>query len=177
MCEPTLALVAGVAATGLSTYSAFQQADAAKQTAKVNATLADRAAADALKRGDKDAANLRRQGSLLLGSQRAALASRGLDLQEGTAGDMLEQTDFFSQTDQATARTNARKEAAGYATQGGAFRAQAKATNPYLQATGTFLGNASSVASEWYSMNPSGAKPDAYNQTENFKTYGRGYSP
>jgi hypothetical protein len=179
VCSPTIALVALAAGSGaLSTYSTFQQASAAKQTAKVNATLADRAAADALARGEKQAMDLRRQGSLMMGSQRAALAARGLDLQEGTPADLQDQTDFFSQSDQATARTNARKEAAGYMTQAGGYRTQASAINPALSAGGTLLGSASAVAGHWYSLNPGGATPDgAYNQTENFKMYGPGYSP
>lgn len=145
------------AATGaISAAGVYSQAKTAKATAELNATMADRAAADAVTRGDKQAMEARRQGSLMAGAQRSRYAAAGLDIESGTPGDVIDQTDFFAQSDGATARTNARKDAAGYQSQGASYRAQADSINPGLQLAGSLLGTASSVAGKWYSYGAKG---------------------
>ena len=164
MCEPTL-ILAG-ASTLFAAKGAYDQAAMQKQVAGNNAVLAERAAADAITRGDKDAMAVRRQASLLIGSQRASLASRGVDLGEGTAAELQDQADFFSQSDQATARTNARKEASGYGSQAAVFNAQARSINPGLIAGSTLLAGASGVADKWYGYgyNANGSPGDGLSQ-------------
>lgn len=165
MCEPTtiatifgltaetaatVSTVASAASTGLSAYGAYSQAQTAKAVAEGNAAEARRAADDARTRGEKSAIEARLQGKQIEGAQRASLASRGLDLNEGTPDNILGQTDFFTQSDVATARTNGRREARGYQAQANSYDAQAKGINPGLTLAGTLLGGTAKVADKWY---------------------------
>ena len=161
MCEPvtaTLGLTAmqtavlGTMAVGtaVSAYGAYNQAKASKAVARNNAATAELAAQDAEKRGETEAQMAQRRARQVMGAQRAAFSARGIDIDSGTAGDLIDQTDFFGQSDAATARTNARKDARGYRSQGLNYQTQANAINPGLTAASTLLGGASDVAGKWY---------------------------
>ncbi len=147
-----LALGAMVGSTVLSTTSAYQQGQVAKEAAKNSAQMAEYAAQDAARRGEEDAAAIQRKGAALKSAQQASLAAKGLDLRYGTAADMQDQTDFFTQSDAATARDNARREAWNTRAQGRQRLAlgQADAMNAQYQAAGSLLGGAGQVASKWY---------------------------
>lgn len=137
MCEP-MTIIAGIG-LAMGAYGAMEQAEGQKNQAEYsaavgrnNAQIAEWSAADAeargefaakdaekrgkltaddaQQRGELEAQRLRRAGDMTKGSQRAAIAARGLDLGEGTAFDLQEQTDFFSLYDQSTARNNAARE-------------------------------------------------------------------
>lgn len=143
MCDPVSATLAVISA-----YSAYNQSKAAQQQAEYNAVVADNnakmaeyQAADALARGEKEAMAVRRKAAAIKADQRATMAARGLDLSSGTALDLLDQTDYFGETDVATVRTNAGKEnfalrsqANNFATQAVASRASADSQNPLLSA-------------------------------------------
>lgn len=162
MCEPTTLLMGAGLAFGA--YGAYQQAQGQKDMARYNAQVADNnakaseyAAQDAVRRGDEEAAAIRRNADMLKGSQRASMAARGLDLAEGTAAELQDQTDFFSLTDQATARKNAQREAWSIRTQGANYRSEAamqrataRGINPMLSAGATLLTGAGHVAGRWY---------------------------
>lgn len=163
----SLAVVATVAA-GASAYQATStQKAVAGYQAKVadnNAQVARWQAADAQARGDTAAANVRRKYAGLVGSQRAALAARGLDIGDGSANAMLQDTAYFGALDESTTRANAAREAWGYQVQAGNFansaaasRAQADAANPLMSAGLSMLGTATSVASKWYGAPTSGS--------------------
>lgn len=151
MCVPlaAAALVASIASAGMAAYGAYQQSSVQKAVAKNNANIADAAATSATQRGEEQAQQAQRQARQMTGAQRAGFASRGLDLGAGTPADMLEQTNFFGQSDAATARTNGRQDAWGYKTQGANYIAQANAQNPGMALTGSLLGSAGSVADRW----------------------------
>lgn len=155
MCEPaTIAMIsmaASVAGTGISAISAMNQASANKQIAQNNATVAEYQAQDAQRRGEDDAQAIQRRAAAIKSSQRVNLASKGLDLGYGTAADLQDQTDFFAQSDVATARTNAAKDAWGKRAMGANYRAEASAQNPLMAGAGTLLGGAGQVADKWYS--------------------------
>lgn len=139
------------AASGLAgAASAYQSARTQKAIAEANAATAEQNAQDALARGEKDAQAVRRQGQQVVGAQRAAYSARGLDISEGTPADVIDQTDFFGQSDAATARTNARREARTYRAQGSNFQAEAGTLNPWLQGGSALLGASGNVASKWY---------------------------
>lgn len=153
MCEPaTISMIAMAAGTGLSAVSAIQQGKAAQQVARNNAQMAEYAAQDAQRRGEEEAAAIQRKGAALKSSQRVALASKGLDLTYGTAADLQDQTDFFTQTDAATARTNARREAWNFRARGQQELAQGEfaSRNANLTAAGSLLTGAGQVADKWY---------------------------
>ena len=142
-------LAASVASAGIAAYSGYTQAQTSKKIAEHNESVADLAAQDALKRGEKNAMDARKRGSMIEGQQRTALSARGLDLSEGTPNDILGQTDFFTQSDEATARTNARKDAYAAQSQAANYQMQADGTNPGLTLAGGLLSGASSVADRW----------------------------
>lgn len=148
----TIGTVGSIASVGLGAVGAYQQGQMANAMAKANAAEAERAAQDAKTRGEKDAQEARRNAGLTIGAQRASLAQRGLDLEGGTPADLIDQTDFFGQVDQAEARTNARRVARGYQVQAADYRAQgaAAARNGNLTAFSTLLGGAGKVADKWY---------------------------
>lgn len=149
-------LGSGVMAAG----SMYQQGQVQKQVAANNAVMSEYAAQDAQRRGEEEAAAIQRKAAGLKGTQRAMLAARGIDLGTGTAAEILDQTDFFGETDAATARGNAARDAWAYRAQGQDMRAQGRfaARNANTQAFSTLLGTAGSVADRWntYSRPPGG---------------------
>lgn len=161
MCLPTIAaawgmttfqagtIIATTASTALSAYSAYSQQRTAAKVASNNARVAEYQAQDAERRGEQQAQEIARKASQLQGTQRATMASRGLDLTSGTPADLIEQTDFFASIDQATARTNARKEAWGKRAMGANYSAEASSYSPLMSAGSSLLGGATSVADRW----------------------------
>ncbi len=148
-----ISLAASVAGAAMSAKSAYDQGKTAEQVARNNAKTAEYAAQDALRRGEKDAIDIQRRGAALKSSQRVAMAAKGLDLGYGTADDIQAQTDFFTQSDVSTARTNAANEAWSRRAQKANFEAEALSGQPGMQAAGSLLGSAGNVASKWYAYN------------------------
>lgn len=146
-----LALGASVGSTVMSAGAAYQQGQATQKIAENNAIQAGYAAQDAQFRGEEEAAAIQRKAASLKSAQRVSMASKGLDLSYGTASDLQDQVDFFAQSDAATARTNAGREAWRYTSQGQDFRNQgaAAAYNGSMSAAGSLLAGASSVADKW----------------------------
>jgi hypothetical protein len=154
-----LALGASVGGTVLSAGSAYQQGQVAKQTAANNAQMAETAALDAQRRGEEEAMQVQRKGAALKSAQRVNLASKGLDLGYGTAADLQDQTDFFTQSDVATTRSNAGREAWNLRARGQGMLAKgrADALNANMQAAGSLLGGSGQVADRWYRYNRGGS--------------------
>ena len=142
----------GLSAAGAvtSAIGAYQQAKVAGEVAARNAKIADLQAEDALRRGENEAAELRRRVAATKSAQRVSLAAKGLDLTYGTAADLQDQTDFFGESDVATVRTNARKEAWSRRSQSANFQAEALSQRPWLSAGSTLLAGAGQVADKWY---------------------------
>lgn len=154
------------AGTVVTAYGASEQAQSQKdlarynsQVATNNATLAEYEALDATKRGDEEAAAIRRNSDMLKGSQRASMAAKGLDLAEGTAAELQDQTEFFALTDMATAKNNAARQAWGNRTQGLNYRNESgkqtsisNSINPLMAAGTTLLTGAGQVANKWYTQ-------------------------
>lgn len=169
MCEPIsastaayAALAASAASAVVATASAYTQSQTAKKVANRNASIAEMQAQDAQQRGEKDAIAARQKASGMEGAQRAAFAARGLDLNAGTAGDVLDQTSFFGQADQTTARNNALKESWNKRAQRDGYQADADSINPLANAGGTLLGASANVASKWYSYGGGGSGGTGY---------------
>ena len=118
---------------------------------KYNAKMSEYAAQDAQRRGEDEAAAIQRKAASLKSSQRVSLASRGLDIGYGTAGDLQDQTDFFGQMDASTARYNAANQAWSARAQGTLAKAEVRAAayQGALGAAGTLLSGAAQVASKW----------------------------
>lgn len=139
-----------LASTALSTVSAINQSRATQQIANNNAQIAEQQAQEAQRLGEKQAIEVQRKGAAIKSAQRVGLAAKGLDLGYGTAADLQDQTDFFTQSDVATTRTNAAKDAWGKRAMGANYRARANAENPLMMGASTLLDGAGKVASRWY---------------------------
>jgi hypothetical protein len=152
MCEPTTIAVMSAAAGAINVAGQIQQGKVAAQVGRNNQIAAEYAATDALRRGEEQAQKARRDAEATKSAQRVTLAASGLDLNSGTALDLQDQTDFFGQLDQNTARTNARNEASNARYSGAMSRAQGDASRAQanIGAFGTVLGTGAQVSSKWY---------------------------
>lgn len=167
MCTPAAAI--GLQGTGLamstvgSYYSAAMQKDAMKHQAdiaEINARMADVAATQELKRGSEQQSQAKLQVANMKSTQRAALAANGVVLDEGSAQNIMDTTDYFANRDMDTIQANAVRAAFGHKTQAlnmrmqaGSQRAGAAMISPGMQAASSLIGGAGSVASNWYAMN------------------------
>jgi hypothetical protein len=174
MCEPTtIAAVATglqIAGTVTSTYGAYQRSKAEKQAyeyqsavARNNAMISEQQAQDALQRGQTAEARQRMKTAQLKGAQRASLAARGISLDEGSALNILDDTDYFGELDALAVRENAAREAYGYRVQGSNYssnaammRARADMESPYGAAFTSLLTGSGAVADSWYKRSSSG---------------------
>lgn len=161
MCSPGLA-IAGVSA-GLSAYGAYKSAKGQRKQLKYdaavadgNAQYADSLAIDALQRGQVDEGTSRQATAQLKGTQRVSLAARNVDLDEGSALNILADTDTMGNRDALLIRQNADREASGYRKDAADFRsgasnarAQRRGVRPGLSAATSLLSNAGTVASSW----------------------------
>ena len=142
--------VASLAGTAISTLGAYNQAQTSRQIASNNAKTAEYAAQESVRLGEKQAIEVQRKGAAVKSAQRVGLAAKGLDLSYGTAADLQDQTDFFTQSDVATTRTNAAKDAWSKRAQGANYQGEANSQNPLMMAGGSLISGASAVASRWY---------------------------
>lgn len=152
----TALLITGTVASGV--YSANQQKKQAKaaqaqgeyegQVFDLNAATADRLAEDAIARGEEAVDRHRTDVKRLIGSQRAALAASGVDINSGSAAAVQEDAAYLGELDAQTMLNNARREAFGYETQAANLRQQGQlarmggrntAAAYRQQATGTLL--------------------------------------
>jgi len=159
----TFGTVASVASTVVGAYSAYQQSKATQQAynyqaqvASNNAKTSELQAQDAIRRGDEEASALRQRIAATKSAQRVALASNGLDLSDGSALNVLSDTDVLGAQDVLTVKDNALKTAWGYRTQGanyqadaGLLSARASAESPWMAAGTSLLASAPTVADRW----------------------------
>jgi hypothetical protein len=114
------AVVFGVNA-GLSLLGASQESEAIKQEAQFrqqqlefNRRIAGVRAADAIKRGGEAVGDYKIQAEKLKGSQVAALAAQGIEIDSGSAAEIRYETDKQIDTDIMRIKNNAWREAWGY---------------------------------------------------------------
>jgi hypothetical protein len=166
MCDLTMAL--GAASLVMGGISAYQQSASAQasmeyqaQVARNNAITAEYQAQDAIKRGEVAEAEQRRRTAMMKGSQTARLAANGLDISEGSALNILSDTDWMGEQDALTVRDNASREAWAYRQQGAnsqsnsnMLQASADAQNPLLSGATSIMTNPAlgTVANKWYTM-------------------------
>lgn len=168
MCSPA---VLGPISTGLqiagAVSGAFGAAEQSKATQRAydyqaavnrnNAQVAEWQASDAITRGQRAEQTQRLKAAQLKGTQRAALAARGVAIDSGSPLAILQDTDYMGEVDALTIRDNAEREAWGYRTQARNYAndasmlsARAAAESPSGAAFGSLLGSAGTVASSWY---------------------------
>lgn len=149
MAVSTVISAVGTVAAGQASAS---QAAYQAQVARNNEIIAQRNAADALKRGDVEEDKVRQRSASVLGQQRAQLAGQGSVLDEGSPLDFQMDTAGLAELDAVTVRSNYAREAYGHEVQGMNYAAQAalhdSKTNmlgTYLSATGSLLGGLASA--------------------------------
>jgi hypothetical protein len=159
-----------MAGAGLSAVSAYGNSKSAKgayeaqaQIAKNNAIIAGWQAEDALARGDRNVSLSRSKTRQQKGTQRAAMAANGVDLGEGSALNILVDTDYFGELDANTIKDNAAKEAwalrnqaAGFTAEAAMAKARADNERPWMSAGTSLLTSAGKVADRWYEPGPRG---------------------
>ena len=159
----------GIGAVG-SAFGAYYSAKTAKnnlrfqaQMAEINARTAELGAKGQLLRGEREVQASKLKTSQLKGSQRASMAANGIDLGEGTAGQVLTTTDVMGEIDANTIAANAISSAWGYRMQAENYRGEAavgRATasgiSPAGSALSSLLSDSGQVASSWYAMNKKG---------------------
>lgn len=165
----TLTLVATAltaAAAGTQAYGQYQEgqaaADASKyqaQVAKNNALAADYAGQDAKDRGRQAELAQRQRTAQIMGTQRAGAASRGVQIDSGSAADEQVDTAGLGELDALMIRSNAEREALGFYNEAGEFRgesrlrkaaAKSQSRGALLGSTSTLLTGGASVADKWY---------------------------
>jgi len=104
--------------SGLSgAYGDYLQSKNQKDIANANARADEMRARDAIKRGHELEARSRQGTKKLRGTQRAALAAQGVDVNVGSAQDIQTETEVIGELDALTIKNNALREAYGYSTQ------------------------------------------------------------
>lgn len=129
----TLALLSLSAAKTVGNYADSRRAATATEAQgefealqlERNAGYADAQGQDALARGRQAEGAQRRGMRGLAGSQRAALAASGVNIDSGSAADVVENDQQIGELDALTIRNNARREAWGYGVQSSDLRQQA----------------------------------------------------
>ncbi len=150
MSYAIIGVVIAAVAAGISAKAAHDQSKTNQKIANNNVNIAEAAAVDAKSRGEKNAQEAQRKARQIASMQRAAFSAKGVDISDGTAADVIEQTDFFGQSDAATARTNADKEAWNARAQKRGYEIQEASNNPNSAMYTSLLTSAGTVASKWY---------------------------
>lgn len=154
MCEPTTIALGASAVIGLAgaAYSASETSKAGKfnqQVAENNAALARDQAQVAQAMGDRESQQQTWRTRALLGQQRAAIASSGVDAGVGTPLDILGESALFGEVDQQTIRLNTARQAWGFNAQAADIQNQGRLGRgaARAQATGTILSGLSGAGS------------------------------
>ena len=165
MCEATtlmaITLAMTAAAGAYSADASKKQGQYQQEVADQNAELSEFKAQQAATIGSIQEERARSRAQQIVGQQRAALASQGVDLGSGTAVDLVSETALFGEEDALMTRFNAMNEAWGLRAQAVDYRNQGRAARARgrNEAMGTYLTTGASLASTGYSyMNrPAGA--------------------
>jgi hypothetical protein len=146
-----------------SAFAARNAASAQKKSLEYNATVAEQnarvvewRAQDAVVRGQKAVAAQGLRTRQMSGRQRAGLAARGIALDEGSALNILADTDFMASIDAAQIADNSamevwalRREGQNFLTQATLDRASARQISPNRAMIGSLIGSAGNVANTW----------------------------
>ncbi len=108
----------GSLASGYSQSKALKaQGDYQKSIYDMNAKFAQFEADDAIDRGKTAATEYKKKGKALIGSQRAALAAQGIEVDSGSAAEVQADTRIQIEKETINIKNNAWREAWGYKTQ------------------------------------------------------------
>lgn len=118
--QGTSSLAGGYAeGQGYAARGRFEQA-----AANIGADSAEWLAADAIRRGDREATEVKKAGRQVRGAQRASMAAQGINVDSGSALAIQEETADLAEEDAETVKGNAWREAFGYKTQATRMRTE-----------------------------------------------------
>lgn len=177
MCEPVTAAtgltafqMASLAFSAGGTLMSFvgqqQAAEAESQQLRYQAAvdnnnriLNEQLAEDAIARGEEEEREHRLKIGQLKGRQKTALASSGIEIDSGSALDILSDTAEVGELESLTIRNNAEREAQGferqaqnygYSSQNNVLAAENTSTAGNISSYSTLMGGAGSVSDRWY---------------------------
>lgn len=164
MAATTLGIIVGgliAAQTANSVISDRKNAKAARKLGEANAGVAEQQAADALARGDEAVAAVGSHARGLKGAQRASFAAQGIEVDSGSAADVIANDEALSELDKLTLKRNAQREAHGYKLQANAYRkgGQLQAANYNAQIRGTLLSGAGQLLGAYQAFGKSASTP------------------
>jgi len=161
--------IAGIGSSAMGAVSSYQQGKAQQQqynyqakVAQENARIEQQNASMERQQGIEEARLQRIKASQAIGSQKTAMAANGVDVTQGTALDVIEDTAAMGELDALQTRYNYERKAQAYEAQGYNFQNQANldiisGQNAYsagkmngLAAGLEGLGKSTSVASKWF---------------------------
>lgn len=112
---------ASLGLTAYGTYTGIEsqgiQGQFQRKMYDINSQIAGYKAEDAIKRGEEESSNYQKKVAGVVGSQRAALAANGVDVNYGTAQEMQDETRSMGALDALRIKNNAMLEAWGYKTE------------------------------------------------------------
>lgn len=152
-----------VASTIFGAVSAFSQASSQKKWANYNeavsrnnAKISAMQATDAIERGKLERQEHERKVRALHGKQTAGLAANGIQLGDGSAFNLLSDTELFGRMDANTISQSAERKAWAHRVQennhtaeANAYDAKGDSINPWMSAGSSLLASAPGVASSW----------------------------
>lgn len=150
--------------TAMQAYGAYSTSVANKSAynyqagvSRNNAMIAEWNAQDAARRGEQDLIEQQRRAAALMGNQRATFAGRGIDLSEGSALNILSDTDYLSKQDELTIKDNTAKkvwqakvQAYNEGTNAELLQMRSDSENPLFSGAASLLTGAGTVADRWY---------------------------
>lgn len=165
MCDPATVGTGAQAFGGVSSvFGAYNKSKSDKAAYEYqaavdrnNAQYAEFAAQDAITRGQVEEGRSRLKYGATKGAQRARLAANGVDVTQGSARDILDDTQYLSDLDAATIKDNALRAAWGFRVEAinhveSARLRQNRAAdeNSFLSGVTQLIGSGATVADSWY---------------------------
>lgn len=108
---------AAILSSATTAYAQMESGRSEERLARQNAAIMDMQAADAIERGRQEEAKHRRGVRRLVGAQRAGFAGQGVVVDQDTAGDLVDESEYLGELDALTIRNNAARDAWGLQTQ------------------------------------------------------------
>jgi hypothetical protein len=162
-----MSIAASIAAAGMSAYGQMQQSQAQKAQAEYQSAVArnnqiigEQNAADAMKRGEIEADKHRAKVQQLKGTQKAAMAAGGFEIDTGSNLDILADTAQMGELDALTILNNAEREAYQHkvaamnsSAQAGLYGMAAASQSPLLSGGTALVGGLATAAGNYARYN------------------------
>lgn len=131
----------GLAGAALGAVGSVVQGNQQAKASEAQAKAYERQALDAQRVGSSQVEQQRIRTAQLIGRQRGAMSGSGFVADDGTFGDLLEESASFGEQDAEQLRINAARQAWGYQTQAGFARDQAQQQRSagITKGVGTFI--------------------------------------